>query len=287
MPSTWLLLLTILTVPAVPSRPTPPERAEQVRLRIGPAGVPLVRVEVAPGRPAWFVLDTGASGTTVGTDLAAELALAPSGETRITTMGSAAAVPVARLEGLRISGMAATHQVDAAVHDLRVVRQAVPEAEGILGQDVLSRRDYLIDLRRGRLVVGSFAPPPDGIRVPLSWSAGRPVLHVPGIRGRHGLVLDSGADVLVMEAHASTDALGPARGERRPAALETHLGRHSVVVEHHSALRLADLHLGAVNVVRLPSEAWTMTPEVGLLPASLFGRVYVSARRGEAIIWAR
>ena len=300
MPSTLLLLLTILTVPAVPrllvdgrlgqpALPSPVGQSSAVdcRLRISPTGVPLVRVDLAPDHSAWFVLDTGATGTTLRTELARELALEVSGEARLGTLGANAPVPVARLRGLRITGVPATHDVDVAVHDLRRVRQSAPQAEGILGQDVLSAYDYLIDLERERLVVGFFPPPPHGVRVPLSWSAGRPVLHVRGGRERHGLVLDSGADVLVMEAHASRDALGPVWGERRAAFLDTHLGRRHVEVEHHATLRMADLSLGAVNVVRLPSEAWTMTPEVGLLPASVFGRVYVSARSGEAVVWPK
>jgi hypothetical protein len=287
MPSTLLLLLTILTVSAVPRHALPPGIATECRLRTSAAGVPMVEVDVAPGRAAWFVLDTGATGTTVRTDLARALGLEMSGHVRLGTLEANAAVPVARLRGLRITGVPGTHDVDVAVHDLLRVRQSAPQAEGILGQDVLSGYDYLIDLQRERLVVGFFPPPPHGVRLPLSWSAGRPVLHVRGAQGRHGLVLDSGADVLVIEAHASEDALGPAWGERRAASLDTHLGRRHVEVEHHATLRVADLSLGAVNVVRLPSEAWTMTPEVGLLPASLFGRVYVSARRGEAVLWAK
>jgi hypothetical protein len=286
MPSTLLLLLTIVTVSAVPHDASSGMVAE-CRLRTSAGGVPMVKVDVAPGRAAWFVLDTGATGTTVRTDLARELALEVTGHARLGTLGPDAFVPVARLRGLRITGLPATHDVEVAVHELRAVRQSAPQAEGILGQDVLSGYDYLIDLARERLRVGFFPPPSHGVRVPLSWSVGRPVLHVRGAHARHGLVLDSGADVLVIEADASRDAVGPRWGERRAAILDTHLGRRHVEVEHHATLRLADLSLGPVDVVRLPSEAWTMQPEVGLLPAALFGRVYVSARRGEAVLWVK
>ena len=301
MPSTLFLLLTILTVPVVPHAALPsrsdgranaPARASshavaECPLRVGAAGVPLVRVHVSANRAAWFAVDTGATGTTVHPGLATELGLAASGETRIATADGRARVPAVWLRDFSIAGVPTLYQLEAAVHDMALVRQVAPEAEGILGQDVLAQDDYLIDFMRRRLIVGRFPPPADGVRVPVTWSAGRPVLHWRGRRATHGLVLDTGADVLVMEAGASRDALGSAWSARRVAALETHFGRRDVEVEHHVSLRLADVRLGPADVVRLPSDAWTMSPEVGLLPGSLFAKVYVSARQGEAVVWER
>ncbi len=289
MPSSLILLLTIFTMSVVPEHGGAPGPAptREARLRVGPDGVPVVRVEVAPGRLAWFVVDTGATGTTIATTLADRLGVLSSGRTLVTTIAGSTSVPIGRLGTLRIDGVTVARDLDVAIHDLRLVRETVADAEGILGQDVLGRFDYLIDLERGRLVLGWIEPPRDGVRVPLSWSADRPVLHFPGTRNRHALVLDSGANVLVIDADAADDALGPERGQRRPAGLETHVGRRDVQVEHHPALRLADLDLGAVDVLRVDDEAWTSGPEVGLLPASVFRRVYVSARRGEAMVWER
>ena len=285
MPTTLFLLLTILTAPAVPQSPL---GAVQCRLRIGPTGVPLVRVEVTPGRSAWFVLDTGATGTTLHADLARRLGLQGSGQANLTTVEGAVLVPTVRLPGLRIVGLPTTHHVDAAIHDLRLVRQVAPEADGILGQDVLAQYDYLIDLPGQRLTVGRFAPPPRGQRVPLTWSGGRPVLQVGDGPARYGLVLDTGADVLLMEARAALETLGdiPPAGRTR-ALLQTHVGTRAVEVEHHLGLRVANVGLPPVDLVRLPADAWPMSPEVGLLPASLFSRVYVSARTGEAAVWPR
>jgi hypothetical protein len=126
------------------------------------------------------------------------------------------------------------------------------------------------------------------VHLPLATSAGRPVLLVDNGRRRYGLVLDTGADVLVMEAGAARQAIGdvPPVGRTR-GTLETHLGTRTVEVEHHVGVRMANLDLPPVAVVRLPAEAWSMSPEVGLLPASLFSRVYVSARTGQAVVWAK
>jgi predicted aspartyl protease len=301
---TLLLLLTILTAPAVPQSllvvadarprhladvmPVMPLGATECRLRMNVAGLPLVRVEVVPGHQAWFVLDTGATGTTLHAGLVQRLGLVVGGHVRLATVDGTMSAPTVQLDEFRIAGVPVAHEVAAAVHALALVRQTVPDAEGILGQDVLARYDYMVDQVRQRLIIGRFAPPPRGVRVPLLWSAGRPVLQMGAGPAGARLVLDTGADVLVMEATAARLALGdaPPAGRSR-ALLQTHAGARAVDVEHHVGLRMANVDLPPVAVVRLPSDAWHMAPEVGLLPASLFGRVYVSARTGQAAVWPR
>ena len=288
MSVTPFLLLTILTALAVPLPAQPSLGAAECRLRITAEGVPLVRVRVTSEHDAWFVLDTGATGTTLHTGLARRLGLNGTGETRITTLGEAARVATVRLHGLAIVGVPARHELDVAIHDMTLVRRTAPDAEGIVGQDVLSRYDYLIDTARGRLTIGRFAAPASGVHLPLVTSAGRPVLQVDDGRGSYGLVLDTGADVLVMEARAARRAIGDVSPVGRSrGTLETHLGTRTVDVEHHVGVRVANVALPPVSVVRLPREAWSMSPEVGLLPASLFSRVYVSARLGEAVVWPK
>jgi len=219
--------------------------------------------------------------------VAKRLALPAIGTVGVTTVDGQVDVATVLIPALRLPGAAVAHRVVAAVHDLATVRRAAPRADGILGQDVLAHYDYLLDLTRGRLTVGAFDPPSDGIGLPLSWSAGRPVVRVAGASGSHALVLDSGADVLVMEAGASRDAVGRAGGQRGVAALETHVGSRAVEVEAHAAVRFAGVRLNDVRLVRLPREAWQLSPEVGLLPATYFSRVYVSARTGRAVVWQK
>ena len=247
MPS-LLLLLTILTAPTVPpggvpwlsGSPVGPGAAEathECRLRIGPGRVPIARVDVGGGVSAWFVIDTGATGTTLGDDLARRLGLRLSGNTRMATADGAMSVPTARLGTLGIAGVLAARDLDVAVHDLALVREVVPEADGILGQDVLARFDYLVDLDRATLTIGWFPPPARGVALPLTWSAGRPVLLMPGPGGMSGLVLDSGTDVLVLESGAASAAIGDARpAGRTRAVLRTHAGARAVDVEHHAGL---------------------------------------------------
>lgn len=287
--STWMfLVLTILTPPGVPWPGLPDETVFDTPLRVGDGGVPLVAVEVAPGHRAWFAVDTGATGTTLASDTAEALGMRPIGHARLTTLQGGATAPTVHLPALKLDGVPVLHEVEAAVHDLTLVRRVTPQADGILGQDVLARYDYLIDLPRKRLRLGRFPPPAAGVRLPLSWSAGRPVLEVVG-RGRsYGLVLDTGADALLMEESAAAVTVGnPPPAARSRAVLETHVGRRTVDVEHYASLRLDVLDLPDVPLVRLSREAWPMSPEVGLLPASLFSRVYVSGRTGVVVVWQK
>jgi len=288
MSVTPFLLLTILTAPAVPLPAQPSRDTVECRLRLTADGVPLVRVHVTSEQEAWFVLDTGATGTTIHTALARRLGLDATGRSRVTTLAGTARVATARLDAFAIVGLPVTHELDVAVHDMDLVRRSAPGADGIVGQDVLSRYDYLIDTARARLTIGRFAAPSSGMHVPLRASAGRPILMLDNGRGPYGLVLDTGADVLVMEARAARQAIGDVPPVARSRGrLATHLGGRDVDVEHHVGIRVANVDLPAVAVVRLPADAWSMSPEVGLLPASLFSRVYVSARTGTAVLWAR
>jgi hypothetical protein len=286
MSVTPFLLLTILTAPAVPLPAQPRLDTVECRLRITADGVPLVRVRLTMADEAWFVLDTGATGTTIHTRLARRLGLDVTGKARIATLDATSHIGTVHLDAFGIVGLQVTHELDAAVHDLSLVRRSAPEAEGIVGQDVLSRYDYLIDTTRRRLTIGRFPAPASGVHLPLRTSAGRPMLVLDDGRGRYALVLDTGSDVLVMNADAARQAIGDVPPARRTRGrLETHLGTRDV--EHHVGVRMANVALPPVALVRLPAEAWSMSPEVGLLPASLFSRVYVSARTGQAVVWPK
>lgn len=277
---TWLLMVLVATSAAA-------EPPTSHRLRIT-ASLPLVLVELTPDDHTWFAVDTGATGTTIVPDVSERLALEVTGGARLNTLAGLANTQIVRLPALRIAGAVRTHEVQAAVHDLSELRRLAPDAEGILGQDVLATYDYLIDYRRGRLTLGDFEPPAQGIAMPLSWSAGRPLLHVRGRASWHALVLDSGADALVMNVRSSRDVVGDVVGATRSrATLRTHFGEQAVDVEHYGRLQLANLALSAVAVVRLSADVWRLSPESGLLPAVLFDRVYVSARTGRAAVWPR
>lgn len=281
MPVALLLLTTLATSP-VPLVPL----IQDVPLRVSASGLPMVRVEVTEDRMAWFVIDTGASGTTVSAALADQLHLASAGQAVMGTALGQTALPLVRLPGLRLAGLDWTRDVVAGRHAMTTVRQAAPEAEGILGQDVLGALDYLIDYQARRLRVGRFAPPGGGRRLDLQWSAGRPLLLVAGSTMTHGLVLDTGADTLFMEREAARDAVGDAPpATRARAAMRTHDGQRTVDVEHHRSLRLAAVSIADVALVRVPRDVWRLGPEVGLLPGTLFSRIYVSARTGQAVLW--
>ena len=59
------------------------------------------------GHEAWFVLDTGATGTTLAADLVARLGLPRSGVTGVETLAGRAAVDTVRVAGLRLAALTA------------------------------------------------------------------------------------------------------------------------------------------------------------------------------------
>lgn len=290
MPATTLTVLSCLALMGLGSAILTADRLTSRsthRLRLT-ASLPLVLVELTPDERVWFALDTGAAGTTVTPELAERLGLAPVTTAAITTLAGRATVRVVLLPSLGIVGRPERVGVHAAVHDLTELRRLAPDAEGIVGQDVLARYDYLIDYTRARLELGTFDPPRQGVAVPLTWSRGRPVVHLQGRATLHGLVLDSAANALFIDAAASADAVGaaPPLGWRR-TTLQTHVGQATVDVETHGRLTLMGLPLPGLEIVRLPTALWPHAPEVGLLPTTVFSRVYVSARTGRATLWPR
>lgn len=92
-----------------------------------------------------FVVDTGASATVVGDELAAELGL-PERE-RVIGRGAGGDVPM-RLVGVRslaVGGMEA-HDLNCLVMDLAGLRERIGHRiDGILGYDFLSRFRVIID----------------------------------------------------------------------------------------------------------------------------------------------
>jgi len=254
-------------------------------------GLPVVEVWLGPDGPHRFVVDTGAEGSTVSAETATRLRLPLAGALEQHTMTGMVKRALVRVVGLRIgSSGPSTREVAAAVSDLRALRQVVPGVEGVLGADVLGEYDYVLDYgaRSLTLARGELLSTRGGKVFPLILDRNRPLVPWPRSPFASALLLalDSSADALVMDAReAASFRCRPPSVET--TILETHMGR-----AHAPSCELEPLRAGELEVVglKMVEVAWPTALERrdrGLLPASAFRRVYVSASRGTLTLWPR
>jgi len=234
------------------------------------SAVPLVTVDVRiNGRgPFRFAVDTGAESCsalpavwqTAGLTAAYRVEL-------VSSAGGAELVPATKVVRLEAGG-AAAEGVEVLMHDLSAVRAIAPDVVGVLGQSFLGRFEFVLDYAEGSLRIGTRL---EGPRLPLVQREHRMLIRARAGRRELKLVLDSGASNLVLH--------GP--GGDTAALLTGNTGSRAV-----RRGRTRELTVGGV-VLRDVETAWVpekMEAADGLLPASLFPKVYVNWPEGYAVL---
>jgi hypothetical protein len=241
-----------------------------------------VSVEGTPARP--FLLDTGASLTTIDEEIATRLALARAG--RIPSPTGSDPLVIARLAVGR-SVLAAGRVVTA---DFRRLRALVGEVDGILGSDALrAMRRATIDYDRCVLVAGETIGqlPPGAVKVPLELHQGRPVVVIGG-GGR--LVLDSGAaSATIFNGTRAAASLRWSGGAPSPVRIDRFDGVSAGLLGRLACLTIGSLDLRDVPAVAVRSwydEADANAPD-GLLPLALFSRVQLVFDEEYAVLYPR
>ncbi len=241
-----------------------------------------VSVEGTPARP--FLLDTGASLTTIDEDTATRLALAGAG--RIPSPTGSDPLVTARLT-VGSSVLAAGRVVTA---DFRRLRDLLGEVDGILGSDALRAMGRAtIDYDRCVLVAGeTIGPlPPGAVRVPLEFHQGRPVVVISG-GGR--LVLDSGAaSATIFNGTRAAANLRWSGGAPSPVRIDRFDGVSAGLLGRLACLTIGSLELRDVPAVAVRSwydERDAKAPD-GLLPLALFSRVQLVFDEGYAVLHPR
>ena len=279
----WLILAGGLAATAGSDGPLPLERDAFARVTVS--------VRLGHAGPFRFLLDTGASLSSVAPRVARHLDLPAAGRVRAISAGGDGTLALVRAPDIGLGW-----------RRLRVPWLVVlPERsdhplegfDGILGQDVLRQLDYLIDIRRGELWLAParrllaafpFTRLQGASRAgPLSFAASN------GERW----VIDSGASHVVLfagERGAESPRPRPRCVEAglpprvpagvAPALLVTTLGSRRVNWTGAGALDLGRACVGWTSAVVAEASARV---ERGLLPLSLFDAIYVD-RSGAALV---
>ena len=269
--ATTLLLVTTRSLPAVDRTP----------LRTLGDGLFAVPVEIA-GAPLHMLLDTGANRSLIWAPVAEQLHLTPRARFPLQTPNGAVDAVCAGPIAVRVGGVSLAIDCLGWSSELEVTALG-ERVSGVLGADALASLPVLLDLGRGRLVLGTEALAVVGFEVPLTLVEGRPAISLaaPSAAGearRLRLVLDSGANDLVLFGSAAASAR--TGGSTRMATLTG-----SRQVETAEAPRLGGLNRSPRRAVLLPDVA--DRDEDGLLPLSAAGPVAFDWSRGVAILGAR
>lgn len=220
----------------------------------------VVMVSINGHGPYRFLVDTGAASCVLDPALSRELGLRPEYRVEVVTPTGSAVVPVAR----------AAIGVEEREAELEVLLYSPRDARvrGVLGQSFLSRHNYWLDSRRGRIEWGGEAPP--GRRVPLTMIEGRPAITAEP-EGR--LILDSGASHVVL-FHSTAGTEGRFH-------IETLAGKGYARLRRIPRLRVGDQVLSSLDAAIVDGRERT---EDGLLPTSLFEGVYVNNRESYVVL---
>ena len=246
----------------------------------------IVPVSVQGAAPRPFLLDTGASITTIDERLSQRLGLTMVG--RIPSWTGTDPLVVAQLT----VGATQLPPGPIAVADLARLSRLVGDVAGILGSDALRGMGHVtIDYDRCTLTIGAnvedLAVPGSSRRVPIEWHEGRPVVTLSG-GGR--LLLDSGATtVTVFSGGAAASGVSFATGAGSLVRIDrvdgSRIGR---------AGRLACLSIGGVNQYNVPAvgvRSWYGKDDIhapdGLLPLGLFSRVHITRSGGYVVLVPR
>jgi hypothetical protein len=267
MPAGWLLALTLsLTGPG--GAPIALDRDEFGRVAVG--------VRLGASEPYRFLLDTGASLSSVSPRVARRLGLIRAGNVRATSVGANGTLELVRPPALVLG----TRRL--AVPWMVVLPERVDHPlsrfDGILGQDALRQFSYLIDVTAGRLWIDPRTDTLlalDGL-VALDRPSRTGPLTIADATGARW-ALDSGASHVVLfkdQVRASGVAV----------RIESALGLRGGTWAGKAALQLGEVTVSWTRSVAASVEG---RAERGLLPLALFDAVYVDNRRGTAHVVVR
>ncbi len=259
---------------AVSARSPAPLVSSVVRIRMRENGRVLVPVVVNNSGTYLFLLDTGSAMTMLNRRLAKRLGVAATKGEWVHTFAGRVSLPGGRADSLKI-GTFEIHGSDILIGDLGRLFNHTPEVDGILGQDILSRFNYLIDRRAGILEIeegNNLRSTLAGTKV--SFEKQRGVIYVPAARGALLLILDSGNPYLVIyeDAARRCDAVLTISGGE--GAVESSLGRRAVRPTRLPSLEIGDNVLHNVGALLATRESGCL--EDGFLPLHIFDSIYVN-----------
>jgi len=253
-----------------------------VNFKLHEGYVIVIPVTVNGAGPYEFLLDTGTNTTLVSVEFARSLRLRPVDRIELVTVAGSQIVPRAWLQSVSVGEKSAT-DVEALFSDLREARAVKPEICGVLGQNFLSQFNYLINYRERRIEFedeDEMEKSLRGARLPIEWNEGRALI-TPDGKARLRLVLDSGTPAMILfNAGARAAGLNWEPGDQRQFRLNSSAGVRIARQRRLRGFRVGGAEFQDLLVTQCEAkDGCEGRAEDGLLPTSLFQRVYFNHRK--------
>lgn len=251
-----------------------------VRFKLIRESVITVPVLVNGRGPFDFVFDTGTESSLIDSKLAEELKISPVDRVLLSNPGGEIALARGFANELSLGPMKVLHS-EIVIGDLGGLHSVNSHIRGVIGQNVLSHFDYVIDYAHSMIefpLDTNSEVPIAGTKTRLERRHGCPI-----ITGRMNsgvdlqLSLDSGSSNLVLYK-----SLLPSSARVATAQLQTSgrtIEARNALVQH---LEVGDVSLWGLQTALIET---SQTLEIdGLLPTRLFNAVYVNNREGYVIL---
>ena len=247
----------------------------------------LVVVPVMAGQegPFDFVLDTGADTSIVDPSILARLSMASAGSVKQTTLAGVQTLTTGLIPNLSL-GPVQAKGVSVLVQDLSQLRKMDSLIVGILGEDFLSRFNYLLDYDKHVVCFERDSEVQDSVegeRLAVETGENRILINAEAQSRNHAnlhLLLDSGANSVVLPPSSSQSLQLLVRAAGFEA---TSSGQIGVQIG-----RMHELIVGSEKFRDLPVALSATEPSQdigdGLLPTVLFHALYINSREGFVII---
>jgi len=245
----------------------------------------IVQVVLNGAGPFEFLLDTGTNTTIIEPELAQQLRLRPQDRIELMTIAGAQAVPRAQL-GSVVLGPAVAENLEALITDLRSIRALHSSVRGILGQNFLTRFNYLLDYRERQIEFetdGELAHRMCGARLPFEQIEGLIAVSAQAASSKTWrLVLDSAStDLILFGHHTQSNAVEMSDRGQIWLTATTSAGSQTVQQGRLRALRIGETAFADLPVTMMPFDG---REEDGLLPISLFRAVYVNHKERYVVL---
>lgn len=253
----------------------------------------IIPVLINGAGPFDFIFDTGASSTVIDHELAKQLEAPIIGSTTVITAAGSKVASRYSLNTLS-AGPKSVENLTVLSTEMREIRSINSKIRGILGQDFLSRFNYILNYRERRIefeVDHELETQLSGARLTVERDRGRMLIEArPSSSSKDSarLVIDSGASSVVVF------------GDWRESGfdMEIDLSGMKGMVNVSGIVGSQVVRTGAIQKLQIGEEKFTnlavrigqsrktveSRAENGLLPASLFRVIYFNSRKSFVIL---
>ena len=259
---------------------------EIVRFRLRDGYLMIIPVTVNGVGPFNFLLDTGTTRTVIDPDLARQLQTPAIGEVAITTVLHMRQDKLVQLQDVSL-GQSSVAGLGAVVDKLARQKILAPGIRGVLGEEFLSKFDILIDFRQHWLRFGD--APPGGERCrfeTIGQYHGSPTTNRLLITAE---LMDVSDDRLrlQLDTGAKFPELFPANHDFPSShswggSMATSSGTNDTTIYSGVTIKIGTTTVRGLDVVQ--SRHSVAFDAVGLLPASIFHRIYISHSGGFVVL---